>query len=827
MPVVGQQLQNYGLIDSIEELATFTARLIEENRPVGFDIETGYVGPDREKFSLHPETAIVVGISFTNDRHWARYVPLAHDDGPNVDNLEAARLLWPVLSSGRGVAHNAAFEQRHLSRWFLRLLADDPIYGEQVRACRGRLQIRSCTMVEAYLMAEYEEFGLKPLVRKMFHHEMTELIDLFPDLPLNRKKMLRFNVLDCTDPKVFNYACEDSAWALAIHEWYRPQVEGKLLYAVEMAIATEVCPDMEEEGVLYDWQLMRDTAEELRIFRDRYNGEIMRELSDELGEQTAINLASPPQVSKLLFGQLGLTTTVYTNTTRNLPPAERRMSTGKVAMEGLAKQHPTVAKIREWKQMTRLLGTYLDRYEGLYAYADDGRTHPSHLSAFVVTGRFAVADPPYQQSPKDYHYDLAEALPFHERHVAAHGKKCSCRAPEFEPPLGTCFRFNFRDAIMAPPDHYIIGYDLSQAELRAIAGEAQEESLLTAFREDRDVHSLTAALMLNKKLEDVTKDDRDLGKTQNFALGYGMSVKGLADRLGISIEHAQALFDKYFAALPSIAAWREHQVATGKRQGFVTSKFGRKLPIWQYRSEKRWIYNQGDRACINYPIQGGATGDFVKIGMIRAHRAIRNAGLADKVKLVMNVHDALEFYVHRSVPPQKVIELLEPAVVFPVDGWPPMKAEWHVAKRWGSPQEVQLRDGRLIVLGAKEYEVMPEVDVDEDTGEEIVVFPQLNPEALKQVIEARPEEGRRVLLTLERMPEAEAWERFLGVLADRPGSNTLVVCTPEGDVDVDLPAGHNLTPRDIGIVSVYLGTVTMRYDEDDIEAADLLQGLTF
>jgi len=843
--------RNYGLINSIDELARFCDRLSQGDDAIAFDIETGYLGVEREKFSLHPETALVAGISFTVSADWARYAPLGHDDYPNLDNLDASRLLWPLLNTGRGVAHNAPFELRHLARWFRDLLSDDPDFGEQVRASDGYFPVRSDTQVESYLAAEHPQFGLKYLAWEIFGIKMTELHELFPGLAKNKRKYLRFNTLDPREPRVFNYACEDSVGSLLLHQRYHEYVREKPLYPVEMGIVEECIPPMEDFGVRYDWLLMRRTAEALRSFRDRYNAEIMRELSDMVGQPVAINIASPPQLSKLLFEQLGFRTTVYTAKTRDLPPEERKMSTGKIALAGLAKKHPVVQKIRDWKEMTRLLGTYLEKYEGLYAYAADGRTHPNHMSAVVVTGRFAVGDPPYQQSPKVYHYDLEPAREAHAQHAQAHGPKCTC--DEFPPPPDTCFKFNFRDVIVAPPDHYILGFDLSQAELRAIAGEAQEPALLKAFADGTDVHTLTAALMLKVSVEDVTKDQRDIGKTMNFALLYGMREKSLADRLGIPIEEAKELYEKYFSVYSRIAAWAAKQVELGRTYGYVTSRFGRKLPIWEYRSEKRWIRQKGDRACVNYPIQGSATGDFVKIAMVRAQRALRAAGIADRVHLVMNVHDALEFYVHRTLLPQDVIRILQPAVIFPVDGWPAMKADWHFGRKWGSPYEIEVtEDNRFIVKGEVEYELKPSIEEDEDTGEEVEVFPEIDYDVLRQALgrdpepapppvvpqqrtsEAEPhapaqpstEEGRQLILELLDMPTAAGYERFLELLDSLPGPHQLTLRTPDGELPLSLGVGTSLGTKDLAQVYLLLGEAKLYFDAADVDSSTLLDGIT-
>ena len=785
-------IRNYGLVTDLDELAELTQRI--HGNVFGYDIETGYHGPDREKGAVHPETAFIAGISFTDSTDWARYVPLGHDDAENLDNNQAARIFWVLLATGMGVAHNAAFELRHLAKWFRIHLWDDPDYGEAVRAGNGYFPIRSDTQVEAYLAAEYQRFGLKYLTKELFGHTMTELFDLFPDLAKNKRKFLRFNVLPL-EPRVIEYACEDSVWCLAIHRRYYPTVKDQLLYKVELGIVQDVIPSMEDVGVLYDWARMRRTADELRAFRDKFNAQIMAELSDLVGEPVAISLASPPAISRVLFEKLGYRTTVYTDKTRDLPPEQRKMSTGKIALERLAKTYPVVQKIREWKQITRLLGTYLDRYEDLYNYADDGRAHPNHLSAFVITGRFAVGDPAYQQSPKKYHYDLAAGRAAHEAGET--------------PPSGTCFRFNFRDCIIAPPDHYILGFDLSQAELRAIAGEAQETALLEAFANGEDVHKRTAALMLGIPIEAVNKDQRDIGKTLNFALGYGMGVKSLADRLGIPIEEAQALMDKYFAGLPNIAAWSKKQIEHGKTYGYVTSKFGRRLPIWEYRSDKRWIYQKGDRACVNYPIQGAATGDAMKIAMVRAVAAIKEAGLKDKIQLVMNIHDALEFYVRASVEPQDAVAILQPAVIFPIPGWPQMKADWHIARRWGSPTEIEVQDdGTLNVKGEKAFELAPALEEDED-GDLVEVLPAVKPEVLH---EAARVEARQVLVELPEMPTAATWSAFLRLARSLPGGNRVTVGTPKGEITLSEVTG--LRPEHIGQANQIFPGVRVRYTAD-------------
>ena len=227
---------NYELLTDVVELHELVERLIAEGKPVGYDIETGYEGESREKASVHPEENFVVGISFTSSLTWARYVPLRHDAGTNMDNTAAAVLFWKLLTApaadGKpiGVAHNAKFELRTLARWFLRNLALHPQLGAEVIAALGYTPIRSCTMLESYAEGENRTHGLKEITFWNFGHMMTEILELFPEgLTKDQQKSIRFNVLDQHDPKVVNYACEDALWALAHHLHRYPVVKDHLI----------------------------------------------------------------------------------------------------------------------------------------------------------------------------------------------------------------------------------------------------------------------------------------------------------------------------------------------------------------------------------------------------------------------------------------------------------------------------------------------------------------------------------------------------------------------------------------------------------------------
>lgn len=821
--------KNYGLVDSIKELGEYFERMLDAQDPIGFDLETGYHGPPVKKGSVRIETNLIAGFSFTNSQDWARYASLNHDMADNLDNLEAAKLLWPLMNSGLVVAHNAGFELRNMARFFREQLADDPIFGEAVRKTRGYFKVRSDTWIESFLVGEEKAHGLKALVESLFGHKMIKIEELFIELPANKMNTLRFNELELT-PKVIDYACEDALWCLTVHEHYYPQVCERFLYRVDMELMYVLC-DMEEYGIKFDWELFRDMRAKAEIFAEKMNQEIQEELSEMVGEPVSINLGSSPQLSHILYDRLGYTTTRMTKGSKDSETP--KMSTDAIALEALAREHEIVRKIQDWRGIRKLLTSYLVKYEKEYGYAPDGMVHPGLNQAFVVTGRFSASDPNYQQAPKDgiEEYVGEDGKPTRFKKKARLDAKGNAETTGkmyshwYTLKSGEEFKFNFRDAIIAPDDFYILGFDLSQAELRAIAGEAVEKALLDAFESGVDVHSATAALMLGKDISEVTKEDRAIGKTCNFALLYGMGAKSLAERLAISVEEAEALFAAYFSAYPNIKVWVDKQIEFGRKHHYVLTRFGRRCPIWAYDSDKHWIRSGGDRNAFNYPIQGAATGDYPRIAMVRAHKAIAQAGLADKIKLVMNVHDALEFYVHRSVDLKTAVNIIRPAVVFAVDGWPNMVADWHIGQKWGSAKDIILKDDGSIWIKKGEMLSPPN-----EEGEVLKIQEAAAPEIEEVISEPeifQPDESEVTTLAIEltEMPDSENYKRFGQLLRSNPGYNKVLLKTPEGDLE--LPLTTSLGMESQGVISMTLGGARVFVPVEDVDPSDVFSGMAF
>jgi len=768
--------KNYGVISDVEGMRTYIGQVMKGTGPFAFDIESGYDGPPTNDLSttvFHPRWKLV-GISFTDSTDWARYVPIAHDNGENAPTVAAARLFWTLLNTGRGVPHNAMFELQGLSRWFREVLWDDTFFAKAVRESNGLYPILSDTMIEANMMQCYQPLsngqgvgvGLKGLVKHIFGHQMTELTSLFPDLKAaGTTKQLRFNTLELNEASI-EYACEDSAWTLALHEHHYEHVKDNLMFRAEIMLLPVLC-QMEQEGLVLDWDEYERQAVIIEKFKNDLNEEIQSDLSDRLGELINVNFNSPKQVVELLYEKMKLP--VQYNKKTNRPTTDEKAVTHLVRVtndEGLK-------KILEWRGVSKLLSAYITKYLKELRYDPSGRARPSHNQLGAGTGRFSVDGVSYQQWPKPYHFELKN---------------------------GETLDLNYRNFLIAPEGFRIVGFDFAQVEMRVLAGVVGETAMLEAFANGEDLHMKTASVMFNTPLDQVTPKQRQAAKGLNFGILYGQGAAALAETLGITKDEAQELLNDYFDGFAKLRAWMDQQVAQGRQNGEVSTPFGRRFHIWNYddaedlkrRAERlsgeerekllglsRYVYSEGDRLCVNAAIQGGAA-DYMKLGMVRAQRAIYEAGLQDKIRLVMTIHDALEFYVHESVSTQEVIDLLNPMISFPVEGFPEIRADWHEGLRWGEVLEVKL-DAQKQIKGYEYEEVLPdkrkfagEFSTAQEGFEWIKNLPNLIAEDDAKQKEEVPEAPSEEILLIEmnEPPVADDWLKAKDYLNEQCTENS-------------------------------------------------------
>lgn len=304
------------------------------------------------------------------------------------------------------------------------------------------------------------------------------------------------------------------------------------------------------------------------------------------------NLNSPKQLGVILFDKLGL-------------PAPKKTATGQYAtsediLETL--DHPLAKALLSHRSLSKLKSTYTDKLQTLIK-PRTGRLHTSYHQAVTATGRLSSSDPNLQNIP-----------------------------------IRTAEGRRVRQAFIAAPGCVLMAADYSQIELRIMAHLSGDESLLTAFQQDRDVHRATAAEVLDIPLEAVTADQRRAAKAVNFGLIYGMSAFGLARQLGIPRGEAQAYIDRYFARYPGVLAYMNRTRALAHEQGYVETLWGRRLMLKDIRSTRPGQRQAAERAAINAPMQGTAA-DIVKRAMLRVQAALTAQQL--KAALLMQVHDEL------------------------------------------------------------------------------------------------------------------------------------------------------------------------------------------
>lgn len=835
-PVATAFAADYGLTETADQLEAVTAQVLADGKPVGLDIETGYDGEAKAKAQLRPEhpDSFIAGLSLTNSLHWARYVPLRHDGYPNLDNYRAAELMWPVARSGLCTAWNGDFELRWLSRWFAGYLSDHPVFGPEVRAAHlgnpaypGYFPLLSDPMLETHAEGRARTLKLKPNTEATFGHKMAELTELFAlqgGKPLTKREQdaMRFNTLDLMGEHrqdIIDYACEDALWELAHHykRYYSragtlgigdPRHPQNFIYRLEMAVQPIVCA-MEDEGVEVDWAYMREAEVKAGLFRDKLAAEIQAEFTVMLNERgfegpCTLNLASPKQKATVLYEQLGLP--VKRRTKKTAKGGGGTPSTDKIALEGLRKEYPTIQKMLNWTRIETLRHTFLEAYPRQYAYAPDGRTHPNWMQHGVPAGRFACSEWNVQNSPKTYHYELA---------------------------TGETFDHNFRYAVKAPAGWYFLGFDYAQQERRVLAAEANEPALLEVFNSGADIHAATAAMLMGKDLAAITKDERQVGKTLGFAMDYGLAPDSLADRMGIPVEQAEALYSKYFEVNANIKPYQARVIAQARRDGYVITRFGRRVPIWGYDNPR--TASDADRVAGNAAIQGPGTGDYPKIAMVRQHEALRRAGLLGKIRLVMNMHDALGWYVHKSVAPLAAIKVLQQAVVFTmpcIAHWPPIVAEWHFGERWGEVRELKVKldeAGAPVSLEVKASKAVPKAEVSGDDEIPVGEVPQAAVAAVVQPAVPGQQPGvgpgdpgsggnagstnsdgpapGQVIISVSEMPELEALRRLVKSVRSVPGSNTVLLVVP-GEEAMMIASSSGFTPAQWAEAELLLGVDT-------------------
>lgn len=528
----------------------------------------------------------------------------------------------------------------------------------------------------------------------------------------------------------------------------------------------------------------------------------LRYIEDFLSGSKPLNLGSPLQLKHIFFIMLGMRTTVFSDREKT------KMSTDDDSLTYLVKTYPQYSflrKISDYRKITKLSQTYTGGLQKKYGNTPTGRVHSS-LNAFLVeTARFSSSGPNQQNFPSSY-IDEKDDEGNKTGKMLSYDLKLSD---------GSKFAINFKDAIVAPEGFYILGFDLGQAELRVIAGESGEKSWFEAFLNKEDIHTKNAALIYKKPMEEISKLERQGGKVMGLSVCYGKTIYGLAEDLKMSKEDTEELYNAFFAAVPYISAWIKNQKIFGYEHGGVFTKFGRWIPLPGLQDHRKWIRETAERACFNYPAQSAGTGDFARIGMIRARKAIRRNGWKNKVKLFMNIHDAIEMYVHNSINPADAIAVLNEAFIFPVEGWPPMVADWHFGERLGSVKDLIMQEDGSVKVKGEDHVFIP---TQRKVTKELEVAAPLVQEVVPVLSEAKT-----VVVSMDCMPNAAQINKLRTLLTGNPGYNTIVLCTPQGEKT--LKTTTSLGPAQQTSFNAALGSCRVLYKVEEETVEDLIDAM--
>lgn len=365
----------------------------------------------------------------------------------------------------------------------------------------------------------------------------------------------------------------------------------RLFDDIEMPLV-EVLAGMEQNGIKLDVAILKEVSTDIekRLIK------LIQDIYDISGTQFNIN--SPKQLRVILFEKLKLPI---------IKKSKTGPSTDEEVLRKLATQHKLPALLLEYRQLTKLKSTYIDTLPQLIN-PKTGRVHTSFNQTGTETGRLSSSNPNLQNIP--IKTDI--------------GKK-------------------IRQAVIASRNgNYLLSCDYSQIELRLLAHLSKDESLISAFREDKDIHKATASLIYGLEDKDITDSMREIAKRVNFGIIYGLTPYGLSRDLGISLDEAQTFIDAYFLRYPRAKEYIQQQIKMAKDSGFVTTILGRRRYIPEINNKNQSIRQFAERRAINTPIQGSAS-DLIKLAMIQIHSQIKKDAL--KTRMVMQIHDELVFDV--------------------------------------------------------------------------------------------------------------------------------------------------------------------------------------
>ena len=581
----------YRTVDTPQKLAELIAKL-KTASSLSVDVETDSTDEVQTK---------LVGIAITPKSEEGYYIPVGHgrratqlQPGAQASLFDLAKpeaepvappqlalstvqeTLGPILADPTitKYMHNAKFDMTVLERHGMPVLP--PIFDTMVASWLGN-------------NAPGARHGLKDLVKENLGIQMTEIKALI-GTGKNQITMDQVSIEQATP-----YAAADVDMTLRLAEQVEQPLHANndelwhIFQTLEMPLIY-VLKDMELAGIRLDVEVLRQMSIEIS---GRLN-ELELNIYEAVGSEFNIN--STQQLSDVLFGKLGLPTQGLKKTKSG------HYSTAAGVLEQFQGQHEVIDLILEQRTLAKLKSTYIDALPTM-VNPHTGRVHTNYNQIGVSTGRLSSSNPNLQNIP-----------------------------------IRTEQGREIRRAFIAKPGHRLIAADYSQVELRILAHVAEDPGLLKAFANDEDIHTATAAAVLDIPQSEVDKYQRRIAKTVNFGLIYGQSAFGLAQGTGMSQADARQFIETYFGKYPGIKKYIDDTKRMATQQGYVATLLGRRRDFSNLAALSGPQRGAAEREAINMPIQGTAA-DIMKQAMIDLHRALREGNF--KSRMLLQVHDEL------------------------------------------------------------------------------------------------------------------------------------------------------------------------------------------
>ena len=532
---------------------------------------------DTETTSLDSLQAELVGIAFSWDNHKGYYLSIPKDQHQSQKVIQEFRPFFENKEIEK-IGHNLKYDLKVLLK--NQIMVEGPLFD---------------TMIAHYLINPDMRHNMNILAETYLNYKPQSITELIGKKGKNQISMREVDLVKQTE-----YSVEDADITFQLKHHFQRELSNantiSLYDKVELPLV-KVLASMESEGINLDTQFLKELSKTL--FSDIKILE--KNIFEEAGE--SFNLASPKQLGVILFDKLKLVEKPKKTKTGQYSTAEDILSF-------LAKTHPIVAKIMEWRSLQKLQTTYvLALPEEINP--DTGRIHTTYNQAVASTGRLSSNKPNLQNIP-----------------------------------IRTLKGQEIRKAFIPKNNnHLLMAADYSQIELRIIAALSKDPFMIKAFQNNEDIHAATAAKVFEVPLTKVSREQRGNAKTINFGIIYGVSAFGLSQQTNLNRTESKELIDTYYKTYPKLKEYISKQVDFAREHGYVETVLGRRRYLKDINSQNSIVRGAAERNAINAPIQGSAA-DIIKLAMIKIHQKINEENWQSK--MLLQVHDELVFDVLKS-----------------------------------------------------------------------------------------------------------------------------------------------------------------------------------